>query len=131
MRAGRLDRTIKLQRFTKTWVWLQSGGIWQQKAEWADLATVHATIVQTGGREYLARSAIIEESLMTATIRFRDVTVLDRVIYGNYDRVWNIQEIREIGRRRGLELHCESKGELLNPPPEDENPPDDPEESGS
>lgn len=127
MRAGRLDRTIKIQRFTKTWV--QSGGAWFQNEVWADLATVPATVVQTGGREYLARTAVIAESLMTATIRYRDVTISDRVIYGSNGLVWDISEIREIGRRRGLELHCRSTVDLLNPPPDDENPPDD-EESG-
>lgn len=99
MRAGEMDRLVTLQRFTTT-----EDEYGERIEIWTNLATVFAEARQQGGREYLAAATTLAEVRVVFFLRwFPDITVLDRV---NYDGVLhNIVEVREIGRRDGVELH--------------------------
>jgi SPP1 family predicted phage head-tail adaptor len=101
MRAGKLDRQIKIQSVSNT---VDDYGT--PVVTWTDFATVRAELVdpaiQEPARDYG------ETPNFTATFRIRwlaDVTSLHRVQFEG--RNLNIREVREIGRRRGLELRCE------------------------
>ncbi|MEA3541068.1 MAG: phage head closure protein [Pseudomonadota bacterium] len=97
MRAGALDRRVTIQRAT-----LEDDGYGSVEV-WADWLTVSAQIVQQGGREFLAAAQV--QAVVRVLFRLRwieGVSVLDRVVYDN--RLHNIQEVRELGRREGLEL---------------------------
>lgn len=99
MRAGGLDRRVTLQRFTTT-----EDEYGEPIAAWVDLATVFAEVRQQGGREYLAAETIMADRRVVFFIHwFPGLTVLDRVSYGGL--IHNIKEVREIGRRDGVELH--------------------------
>lgn len=100
MRAGGLDRRVTLQRAT----FEQDPGTGEEIATWGDLATVFAEVRQQNGKEYLAAGGIEASIRVVFYLRyFPGLTVLDRVSYA--DRLHNIEEVREIGRRDGIELH--------------------------
>ncbi len=100
MRAGGLDRRVTLQRKTV----VQDPDSGADIETWADLATVFAQVRQQSGKEYLAAGGIGASVRVVFYLRyFPDLTVLDRVSYS--DRLHNIEEVREIGRRDGVELH--------------------------
>lgn len=99
MRLGDMDRRVTLQRFTTTYDEYN-----EQIRTWMDLATVWAEVRQQGGREYLVAETIMADRRVVFFIRwFSGLTVLDRVRYDGL--VHNIKEVREIGRRDGVELH--------------------------
>lgn len=100
MRAGGLDRRVTLQRKTV----VQDAGSGEEIETWGDLATVFAEVRQQSGKEYLAAGGIEAAIRVVFYLRyFPGLTVLDRVSYA--DRLHNIEEVREIGRRDGIELH--------------------------
>ncbi|MBA3667935.1 MAG: phage head closure protein [Sphingomonas sp.] len=71
---------------------------------WAELATVPAQVVQVSGREFLAADQVqAEQRVLFRTRWIEGITVLDRVSYS--DRLHNIQDVKELGRREGVELH--------------------------
>jgi len=99
MRAGSMDRRVTLQRFTTT-----QDEYGEEIQTWTDLATVFAEVRQQGGREYLAAATIMADQRVVFFIRwYPGLTVLDRVSYGG--ALHDIEEVREIGRRDGVELH--------------------------
>lgn len=98
MKAGPLDRRVTLQRFTET-----RDEYNEPIVAWTDLATVSAQVVQQSGREFLSADQTQAERRVLFRLRWFDgVTVLDRVSYGG--RLHNIEEVKELGRREGLEL---------------------------
>lgn len=102
MRAGNLDRTITVQSFTST---VNEYGT--PIETWTDVATVRAQIITSSTEEFLTGGASDTTSIIFRTRYFAGVTTSSQVVYegGNY----NIREVKEIGRRRGLELRCERK----------------------
>lgn len=103
MRAGKLDRSITIQRFTST---VNEYGTPVQ--DWTDLATVRAQIVQASTEEFIRAYGASDKTVIIFRLRLLDdVTNADRVKYGDGPH-FNIKEIKEIGRRRGLELRCEA-----------------------
>jgi SPP1 family predicted phage head-tail adaptor len=101
MRAGKLDRTIIVQAFSNTV--LPDG---TPVEAWATLATVRAQIVQASTDEFLASHG--ESDSLNVVFRVRwlaGVTTDHRVQYEGKNL--NIREVKEIGRRQGLELRCE------------------------
>jgi len=101
MRAGGLDRRVTLQRFE-----LVDDGYTEVQV-WSDLATVWAEVRGQGGREYLAADQLQAVKRTVFYIRhYPGLTPLDRVSYDG--ALHNIREVREIGRRDGMELHCEA-----------------------
>lgn len=103
IRAGTLDRRITIQH--KTVTTSPDGG---QIETWADLATVWANARPLKSDEKFGDQQLIATSLTTFTIRYRsDLTVQDVIKYNG--RIWDILDIREVGRRQGLELDTKAR----------------------
>lgn len=102
--AGRMDRRINIQRVTES----RDPTYGAVTETWADWKTgVHAGLSQSTGREYLNTDQPVSERRKVFLIRYIEgLTVRDRVVFesANYD----IRDIREIGRRRFLEVQCEA-----------------------
>lgn len=100
IKAGKLDRQITITRETETVA--ASGAV--SKA-WATVATVRAELVQRGADEYLAGFGEAETGGAVFRIRYlAGLTTGDRVTFDG--ETYDIDEIAELGRRRGLELRC-------------------------
>ncbi|ALK09504.1 phage head closure protein [Blastochloris viridis] len=101
MRAGNLDRTITIQSF--------ASGVDDYGTpieQWSDVATVRAQIVQASTDEFLAAFGETDKTAIIFRVRWLDgVTTEHRVVYAG--KSLNIREMKEIGRRKGLELRCE------------------------
>ena len=107
MRAGKLDREITVQRATST---IDEAGT--PTLTWADVATVRAQIVQQSTEEFIRGFGASEETAIIFRLRWLDgITAADRITYD--ERIHNIKEVTEIGRRRGLELRCVASGGSL------------------
>ena len=103
MRAGGLDRMVTIQRRT-----LVDDGYGTIET-WSDLASVFAQVRQQGGREYLGAAQVQSERRVVFTMRwFPGLSVVDRVEHEGEPH--NIVEVREIGRREGVELHTVAAG---------------------
>jgi len=101
MRAGKLDQTITLQRFTHT------VSAWGEPIEdWTDVATVKAELVTDTAKEYLAAYGAREEAVRVFRCRFKgELTTKDAVVHDGLRL--NIRELVPIPRRRGVEIRCE------------------------
>ena len=98
MKPGPLDRRVTIQRKTVVYDEYNS-----PVEAWANLATLSAQVIQQSGREFLSADQTQAERRVLFRLRWFDgVTVLDRVSYGG--RLHNIQDVKELGRREGLEL---------------------------
>jgi SPP1 family predicted phage head-tail adaptor len=99
MRAGDLDERITIQRSTT--VIAPDGSPIQT---WAPLATVWAKVDQQGGREFFSAPQVLSERKVVFRMRWlAGLTVLDRVVHEG--AVHDIEEVRRLGRKEGLELH--------------------------
>ena len=102
MRAGKLDRTIRIDTFaagTPDDYGVSAPG-------WTTLATIRAQILQSSTEEYLRGYGEGAATVVIFRARWLDgVTVEHRVTYDG--TTYNIREVKEIGRRVGLELRCE------------------------
>ncbi|MBN8998499.1 MAG: phage head closure protein [Rhizobiales bacterium] len=102
MRAGKLDRTIRIDTYeagTPDDYGIAADG-------WEAVATVRAQILQQATDEYLRGYGEGAATVVIFRIRWLDgVTVEHRVTYDG--AAYNIREVKEIGRRVGLELRCE------------------------
>jgi SPP1 family predicted phage head-tail adaptor len=102
MRAGKLDRTLTLQRLTRA---VSPAGTVSEA--WADFATVRAELVSSAVTEAAAGFGEADNSALVFRIRYRrDLTTEHRVIYEG--RALDLTGILELGRRRALELRCEA-----------------------
>jgi SPP1 family predicted phage head-tail adaptor len=102
MRAGKLDKTITLERQTETV--LASGAV---SLAWAALATVRAEIVQQSATDFLTGFGDGVAGNVIFRIRYlAGVTTADRV--ASAGQTYAIKEVTEIGRRKGLELRAVS-----------------------
>jgi SPP1 family predicted phage head-tail adaptor len=100
MRAGKLDRTIIIQRQTETVK--PSGAV---VTAWTEVATVRAEIAQQSATEFLAGYGEAENGTVIFRIRYLPgITTNDRVNFGGV--IHDLKEIKELGRRRGLELRA-------------------------
>lgn len=104
MRAGKLDKTITLQRFTTT---VDDYGT--PVETWTTLATVRAQVIQASTEEFMRAFGASTETAVIFRIRFLDgVTLADRVDHAG--KLYDIKETKEIGRRQGLDLRCVAVG---------------------
>lgn len=104
MRAGKLTKTITLQRATTT---VDQYGT--PTEGWADLATVRAQIVQSSTEEFMRGWGASTEAATVFRIRWLDgITPADRVRYDGQS--YDLKEIKELGRREGMDLRCTAKG---------------------
>ncbi len=100
IKAGKLDRQIAIERQTESVS--ASGSV---AKTWATYATVRAQLVQRSGGEFLAGFGEIEAGGAVFRIRYLSgLTTADRVVFESV--AYDIDEIAELGRKRGLELHC-------------------------
>ncbi len=100
MRAGKLDRTIAIERQAETV--MPSGSV---VTAWTNFATVRAEIVKQSASEFLTGFGEAESGSVIFRIRYlAGITTADRITYEG--TAYNITEIAEIGRRRGLELRA-------------------------
>lgn len=101
--AGAFDRRITIQRVTET----RDPATNAIVESWSThLADAPASVKQTPGREFLEGNQIVAERRAVFTVRYADIRETDRVVFDGRD--FNISDIREIGRRRFLELQCEA-----------------------
>lgn len=99
MRAGRLDRTIILQRFASA-----PDDFGTPIETWSDVAMLRAEIVQASTGEFI-RGGVVEETVVVFRTRWlAGVTNADRILYEG--AAFDVKETKEIGRRRGLEVRC-------------------------
>lgn len=100
IRAGKLDRQITIERETETVA--ASGAV---SNAWAEIATVRAELVQRSAEEFLTGFGEADAGGAVFRVRYlAGITTADRVICAGVS--YDIDEIAELGRRRGLELHC-------------------------
>lgn len=102
MRAGKLDRSITIQSFTSA-----PNEYGTPVETWADVATLRAQIIQSSTEEYLTNGASDTTSIIFRTRFFTGVNTSSQIIYEG--EAFNVREVKEIGRRRGLDLRCERK----------------------
>ncbi|MBZ9757854.1 phage head closure protein [Mesorhizobium sp. ESP6-5] len=104
MRAGKLDRTISIERKTET---VSPTGA--PIAAWLNTATVRAEIVTQSASEFLTGFGEAESGTIVFRIRYlAGITTADRVSYAG--QVYDLKEVTETGRRRGLELRAVATG---------------------
>lgn len=66
IKAGELNTTITFQQNTPT-----HDSLNQPVPNWADVATVYASVITTGGREYYAAQKLNAETSVVFKIRYR------------------------------------------------------------
>lgn len=100
IKAGKLDRQITIMREAETVA--ASGAV--SKA-WAPVATIRAELVQRSADEYLAGFGEADAGGAVFRVRYlAGITTADRVTFEGV--TYDIDEVAELGRRRGLELRC-------------------------
>lgn len=103
MRSGRLDRTITIETNTPT-----QNSFGELIDSWATLATVPAQYIPARGGERFTAQQVYGQSVATFKIRYRtDVDVEDRITFDS--KTWDILDIRELGRREGLEIDAKAE----------------------
>ena len=105
MRSGDLDRSIQLQSATQV-----DDGYGNITETWTTKATMRAQLVQASTDEFIRGWGVSDETLIIFRTRWIDgVTLADRTVYNGL--IHNIKSVKEIGRRRGLEIRTVSLGE--------------------
>lgn len=103
MRAGELDRLIKLKRVTST-----TDPDTLEKIESVEVyaSAVAAKVVFRSGNERFSDGLNIVERVAVIKLRYRsDIINSDIVEYESKD--YSVEFIKPLGRRQGLELTCE------------------------
>lgn len=104
MRAGKLNRSITIERPTMGVDEYGTPG-----ASWVEVATVRAQRIQATTEEFLRGYGAGSQASVVFRIRHLDgLTLADRVCEG--DTIFDLKEIKELGRREGLELRCTAAG---------------------
>jgi len=104
MRAGRLDRTITVQRRSAT-----TDEMGTPIETWATVATVRGQRVKLSNDEFLRTFGTTSESVALFRIRHMDgLTLLDRITCDG--TTYDLKGIEPIGRRHGLDLRCVASG---------------------
>jgi len=100
MKAGKLDRKITIQAATHT---VDAYGV--PAPAWSTFATMRAQLIQGSTEEFIRAGGAAPEAVAVFRIRWiAGVTTSHRILHGG--ATFNIKELKEIGRRRGLELRC-------------------------
>ncbi|MFI0846435.1 phage head closure protein [Mesorhizobium sp. IMUNJ 23232] len=102
--AGAFDRRIIIERVTET----RDAGTNAVLTSWAThLDNVPCSIKRTTGREFLDADRVQSERRAVFTVRYADIDVRDRIVADD-GLTYGIVDIREIGRRRFMELQGEA-----------------------
>jgi len=106
VKAGQLDRVIELQHRELA----AADQYGQRKPSFSTYANVRARKLDMTSREFFTADATNAERITRWQIRFReDVLQTDRIQYG--DLSYDIVQISEIGRRKGLTLFASAAPE--------------------
>ena len=100
MRAGKLDQTITLRSVTYV-----DDGFGGQELQETDFATLRAQIIEESTDEFVRNFGVSTERLRIFRTRWHDGVTIEMTVQHN-GVPFNIKQIKEIGRRRGLELRC-------------------------
>lgn len=104
MRAGKLQKTITIERFSS--VVDEFGTVVET---WTPVATVRAELIQSTVQEFMQAYGVTEDTVAIFRIRYMDgITLADRVTYQG--RAYDLKEVKELGRRQGLELRSIASG---------------------
>lgn len=108
MDAGRLDRRITLRRATTT-----TDAFNESVFVWGTLATVSAKVEPVSDGEQWRAGETLASMLTRFTIRYSttvsSVDPRDRIQYGG--REYDIQGVKELGRREFLEITAAARAE--------------------
>jgi SPP1 family predicted phage head-tail adaptor len=105
MRAGKLDKVIVLERATTA---VDDYGT--PVEAWTEFATVRAQLIQSTTEEFMQTFGMATQTAVVFRIRYLDgITLADRVRHDG--RIFDLKEVKELGRREGLELRCVAHGE--------------------
>lgn len=120
MQAGRLDRKIDIERKTVT---LDAYG--GQVETWIKIATRRsASAIPVRGDEKFAASQFVGKRVIEFRTRWSEAVAnlnsLDRIVFpasddedpGDY-YLFDIQDVREIGRREGLQIFAVARSETV------------------
>lgn len=106
VRAGKLDRRLRLERYAET----GRNELNEPIKGWSEIATVWAQQRPNRGDERFSSGQLSGQIVMTFHIRWRsDLTRQDRLIYEG--RAYNIKDLRELGRRVVLEIDAVADAE--------------------
>ncbi|KQS64514.1 head-tail adaptor protein [Rhizobium sp. Leaf371] len=105
MRAGKLDKTITIERRGET---VDDYGTVSEG--WTTIASVRAQVIQSSTEEFLKAAGTTSEQATVFRLRHRDgIQPEDRITYAG--QAFDIKELKELGRREGLDLRCVAAGE--------------------
>lgn len=108
MRAGSMDRRVTIQR--KSITQSDSG---QETVAWVDVAQVWAQKIENRGAERFATQQFVGHAIKTFRFRWSstvaEVTTEHRISFDG--RAYDITDVREIGRREGIEVDCYAPSE--------------------
>jgi SPP1 family predicted phage head-tail adaptor len=105
MRAGKLDKTIVVQRVATT---VDEYGT--PAEDWTTVATVRAQRLKLTAEEFLRAYGNASETVAIFRIRHLDgLTLGDRITCEG--ETFNLKAIEPLGRRKGLELRCVAAGD--------------------
>jgi SPP1 family predicted phage head-tail adaptor len=100
MRAGKLDKKITIQRLTTV---VDEYGT--QTEAWSEVTTCRAQLIQSSTEEFLKSAGTDDETAAIFRTRWIDgLLTSDRLVYAS--RAYDIKEIKELGRREGLDIRC-------------------------
>ncbi len=100
IRGGKLQHQISIERESESVA--PSGTV---SSVWLPIATIRAELVQRNTQEFLSGFGDAEGGSAVFRVRYLEgVTLADRVAHGSGR--FDIDEIIELGRKRGLELRC-------------------------
>jgi SPP1 family predicted phage head-tail adaptor len=108
MQAGKLDRRITLQRFTET-----RDAFNEPVKSWDPLATVWASYEPLSDGERFRASETAANASARFVIRYSstvaDLTPKDRLTFDG--TVFDIIHVKEVGRRKGLEITAAARAD--------------------
>jgi len=100
MRAGQLKHIISIDRLTRSLNENRSS-----VHTWTNIDTVRAEIVRQSSTDFFTGFGEAESGTIIFRIRYLPgITTADRVTYAG--KAYDLKEVTEIGRRRGLELRA-------------------------
>lgn len=104
MRAGKLNETVVLK--SVEYIDDEYGNSTEVET---DFATLRAQIIEESTDEFMRNYGASTERLRIFRTRFVDAVTLEmKVLHAGI--TYNLKQIKEIGRRRGLELRCVAVG---------------------
>lgn len=105
--ASEYDRPIEIQEDQGTTL----DGAGQEVENWVTVWTPSAKITPMRGAERFEAKQVMGASVLTFGIRYRPGVTIDRhrIVYAG--RIYDIGDVRQIGRAQGLEIDGTAAGE--------------------